>query len=77
MLQAKNNRFYLEGGGWETDGHDFKPGDRIKLNLRAEDLAACADKDGWVQIFVARRPDVDEYAKYTHSVYYKETKDRA
>jgi hypothetical protein len=44
------------------------------LNLRAEDLAACADKDGWVQIFVARRPDVDEYAKYTHSVYFKETK---
>ena len=75
MLQAKNKRWYLEGGGWETSGHDFHPGDRIKLNLRAEDILDCADDRGWIQLFVARRTEVDESAKYTHSVYFRDTKD--
>ena len=77
MLQPKNNRWYLEGGGWETlgegTGGQFLGGDRIKLNLRAEDVAACADESGWVQLYVSRRPTPDESgAAYTHSVYFRE-----
>ena len=81
MLQSKNGRWYWEGGGWETlgDGRNgtFQEGDRIKINFRIEDAEACADEQGWCQAFVARRPTPDEsMAKYTHSIYFRETKEK-